>query len=506
MAMNPRQKKKKGKTSSNQTTTEQRASKKQISTAAIEAVRHIVETLKPFELSKSQRNRTFALMLMDDCVFAGFDSRATSIELSQHNGKFKYKKDSPASVELKNFLEFNMKHLDGQTTRSIGRSCAEMITYGWSPHEMVFHKSTNTEYKDHFTLKKLAYISPLSLDLYEPWRVAAGGNSIEYLRQTAMSFVGSDGTYSGDKIPWKGFKQIDARYLANCSYSATSTTPYGYSPLEAAYTAWREKQLLQDYLLIGVTRDFSGTPVLRLPSVVLEAAEADPSSPEAQQVAALSSGMQEMHSGDSCFMILPSDAQSETGTGLRDYEIQFLGVDGRAKNFDITDIIEQKKKAIHMVLTTQHLLSGESGGGSYNLHEGQANTSALVSKRDNIVIDEMWNKVVFPKLLRLNSMDYKTEDLPVWEHGEAQPISLEEASKAFQRMQNYLPVHVDVVNHALRVNKIPLELPDNLSREELLAMMPAQLSKAGQDNGGTSGTGDTQSVDAGSDKNNENAA
>ena len=52
------------------TTSSQRSSKKQISTAAIEAVRHIVEILKPFELSKTQRLRTYQTMLMDDAIFA----------------------------------------------------------------------------------------------------------------------------------------------------------------------------------------------------------------------------------------------------------------------------------------------------------------------------------------------------------------------------------------------------------------------------------------------------
>ncbi|CAH9011589.1 putative portal protein [Vibrio phage 424E50-1] len=488
------------------TTSEQRASKKQLSTAAIEVVRKVLEILKPFELSMTQRNKTFASMLLDDCVFAGFDSRATSIELAQNNGKFVFDKKNEKSIEIKKFLEYNMKMMTGQSVRSVGRSSAEMIAYGWAPHEIVTHKQDG-EYGEMFTLKKLAYIHPLSLDQRKPYQVKEGGDEIEYLRQSSTAFAGSDGTYGGKGHPWRGIKEIDFRRIATASYSATDSTPQGTSVFEAIYVLWREKQLLQDMLLNGVQRDFSGTPILRLPSDVLEAAENDPSSPEAAQVAALAGGMQEMHSGDATFMILPSDSQSENGTGLRDYEIQFLGVEGGGKGFNITEIIEQKKKGIHMVLTTQHLLAGENGGGSYNLHEGQVSTAALASERDNQIVDDMWNKVVFPKLLRLNSIDYTLADLPVWKHGEAQPISYDEFGKFVNRVGRMLPAVPDVGNKLLEMMNVDYRIDDDATPEEIRAMAFefSEPSKVGT-GGGSSGTGDTQAGGASSDKNSENSA
>lgn len=508
MAMNPRQKKKKGKTSSNQTTTEQRASKKQISTAAMSAIRKAVDLFKPIELSNINRNRTYMQMLLDDCVWSGFDNRATSIELAQNNGRFVYDKTSEVSKELKNFFEYTMANLDGQTPRSIGRSMAEMIIFGWSPHEIVPTKVDDpfSEFDKKFTLKKLAYIHPLSLDQGKPFEIAQGGDKITVLRQTSSAFAGSDGLWTGVGRMWTGIKEVDYRNIATAAYSATSTIPDGTSPFDALYVMWKEKMLLQDYLLNGVQRDFAGTPLLRIPSEVMEAAENDPNGPEAKQILGLQENMMLMHSGDNAYLILPSDTQSEAGTGVFDYDVKFLGVDGGGKNFEITEIIEQKKKGIHLVLTTQHLIAGETGGGSFNLHDGQVNTSALVSERDNVVIDEVWNKIVFPKILRLNNIKVSPKDIPVWKHGNAQPISMEEQSKAFQRMQNYLPIHVDVVNHALKVNNIDLVLPEDTTYDELIKIMPPTLSKGGQDTGGTSGTGDSQSSDAGSDKNNENKA
>lgn len=489
----------------NNTTTEQRASKRQLSSAAIEVVRKVVEILKPFELSRTQRNRTFATMMMDDCVFAGFDSRATSIELAQSNGRLHYKKDSSKSEELKKFLEYNMKMMQG-SPRSVGRSSAEMIPYGWAPHELVTHKHGG-EYADLWTLKKLAYIHPLSLDQGKPFEVKEGGDKIDHLRQSSTAFAGTNGQYAGNRKSWSGIQEIDFRRVVAPSYLGLDCYPQGISVFDAVYVLWREKQLLQDLLLNGVQRDFSGTPILRLPSEVLEAAESDPSSPEAAQVTALASGMHEMHAGDSTFMILPSDAQSENGTGLRDYEIQFLGVEGGGKGFNITEIIEQKKKGIHMVLTTQHLVSGENGGGSYNLHEGQAANAALASERDNQIIDEMWNKVIFPKLLRLNNIPYTLEDLPVWKHGEAQPISYDEYGKFVNRVARLLPAVPDVGNKLLDMLGVDYRIDDNATPDEVRAMAFefSEPSKTGT-GGGSSGTGDTQSGGSGSDSNSENSA
>lgn len=484
------------------TTTEQRGSKRQISTAAITAVKNIVEILKPFELSRTQRHRTYQTMLLDDAVWSSFDSRAMAIERAQASGKFKYKKESEKSTYLKNFLEYSMKNMVGHTARSVGRSCAEMIIHGGAPHEKVFFKQEG-EFKDLFTLKKLSYIHPLSLDMSNPYITDDNGDNIIALRQASRAFQNNNGSSNLSGLS-KGYKEIDMRRVAFCAYSATDSNPVGISPLDAAYVAWREKQLLQDYLLIGVTRDFSGTPVLRLPSDVLAAAEADPSSPEAQQVQALSQGMAEMHSGDASFMILPSDSQSESGTGLRDYEIQFLGIDGSSKNFNITEIIEQKKRAIYNVLASQHLITGENGGGSYNLAEGTSNMTSLFSGRDNMIVDEMWNKQVFPQLLRLNGIEYTQEDLPVWEHGEIQKISDDERGKFISRVQHLLPAVPDVTNSLLETLGVDYRVAEDASPDDIRALMFAftDPSKVGAPNGGSSGTG--TSAQDNSDTNSEN--
>ncbi|AUR89043.1 portal protein [Vibrio phage 1.121.O._10N.286.46.C4] len=501
----------------NNTTTAQRASKRQVSTAAIEAIRYVTEVLKPFELSRTQRLYTYQSMMQDEAVFTAVNDRIMAIQTAQMNGKFRFNPNSENSVAMKDFLQYNLDNLEGQTPRSIGACAAEMVINGFAPFENVTYRD-DKEYEGQFVLKKLAYIHPLSLDTSNPYTVIEGGDQIKELRQLATAFRGTDGTYMGSKRPWTGIREIDYRKVTVASYSATTSQPFGKSPLDAAYTAWREKQLLQDYMMIGVTRDFSGTPVLRLPSEILEAAESDPTSPEAQQVTALARGMKEMHTGDASFIILPSDSQSENGSGLRDYDIQFLGVEGGGKGFDINAIIESKRKGIFGVLAGMHLISGENGGSSYNLREGQASTQAMHVQLDSEIIDEMYNKHVFPKLLDLNGWEYKLEDLPRWESGEVQPLSVDEFGKAINRVKPFLPATSQVVNQVMKgIGLKDCDIDENLSPEEVRKLMITYVEpnlpdvskdtnpEAG-DGEGSSGTGSTQDGGLGSDTNSENAS
>ena len=486
------------------TTSAQRSSKKALSTAAIQQVEQVIRLLKPCDLSARNRLKTYQAMLQDDAVAAAINDRITAIQIAQSSGRFKYNPNSPESVKLKEFLEYNMKSLNGQTPRSVGRCAAEMLINGWAPFENLYRRD-DKEYEGLFVIDKLAYIHPLSVDPIKPYVISDDGNKITKLRQLATAFRGTEGNYTGTKKDWTGVKEIDFRRITYTSYSATSSQPMGTSPLDAAYISWKEKQFLQDNLMVGITRDFSGVPVLRIPSETIEAAENDPTGVQAQQVASLTAAMHLMHSGDATYIILPSDAQSENGTGLRDFDFELRGIEGSGKNFNIVEIIESKRKAIFNTLAASHLISGENGGGSYNLREGQATTAAMHVGLDCEIIDEMWNKEVFPRLLELNGWEYKLADLPYWESGSVQPLSIAEFSKGLQRFQNFIPQTPEFLNEAYAGLGLDARIDTTLTVEEVRKLLPTYENNTGKGDG-TSGTGSTQAEGKGSAVNSENAA
>ena len=100
------------------TTREQRRSVSPSATPAIYNVQRIVDLLRPWELSPTERFKTYQKMLMDEAVWSSVESRITSIETSQNNFKLKFNKNSERSTYLKKFVEYNLKGM-GQSIRRI---------------------------------------------------------------------------------------------------------------------------------------------------------------------------------------------------------------------------------------------------------------------------------------------------------------------------------------------------------------------------------------------------
>lgn len=505
-----RQAKKLTKANNLNTTTEQRQSKKQMSTAAIEALRQVVDMLKPIELSHQNRLYTFQTMLRDDAVRPCYEARSMAVEKAQARGYWEHDNNDEQSVYLKSLLDYMVYHLDGQTPRSIGKAASEMMINGWSPFEQVFDTidDSGSEFDGMFRLKKLAYIHPLTLDQCEPFEVKDGGDEILNLRQVSTAFIGSDGVARAGRrlTSWSGVKEVPYNRIAHCSYSTSTSIPIGDSIMEAAYTVWREKTLLQEMTIVGVNKDFAGTPIIYLPDDLLAAAASDPSGREAKMVADIKTSMANMHAGDQSFVMLPSDTQAETGTGARRFEMKFLGVEGGGKGFNIGELVEQRRRSIFTVMGCQSLIAGESGGGSYNLNEGNVTVQAHFVERDCMIIEEMWNKQIIPKMLRLNRI--KVEDItkiPVWTSGDVQEVSMDEHGKYVNRVARLLPAVPEVGNKLLKMLGIDYRIDKDATPEEIRAMAFdfVEESKTGEGEG-SSGSG--SNAQGNTDTNSENKA
>lgn len=307
-------------------TREQRESKAQIGTVGIEQVRRVVEFLKPIELSQANKYRTYQMMMLDDAVFTGVDSRRVLISRSQDKGYISYNKNSEESKKVKDFFQYCLDNLDGQTPRGIGETCADMIINSMALFNKVFDKGAD-EYIDKWVLKKLVYIHPLTLDPVKPFVVDVGGDKYSHVRQASSAFMGTGDGYRLGAFGASGVKDIPWSKICYTAYASTYSQILGNSPLDSCYTAWREKILLQEITNVGVTKDMAGMPVIEIPLDILDKAASDPESTDARMVEGLQNAMANMHTGDQSFVILPSDAQESAG-GLRQYNLRFLGVEG----------------------------------------------------------------------------------------------------------------------------------------------------------------------------------
>jgi hypothetical protein len=307
---------------------ESRQSKAQLSSIGIETIRKVVDWLKPIELSPSNRFRTYQLMLMDDAIFSGIDSRSVLISKAQSGGYLKYNKSSEESKRIKDYLQYNLDNLEGQTMRSIGVTCSTMIHNGTALFEKVLTKGRD-EYSDKWVLQKLSPIHPLTLDTSKPFTVADDGDSYLTLNQSTLAFTGTGGVgLTGSRMTGSGVKEVPWAKVCYSSYANAYSQLLSSSPLDALYNVWREKVLLQDITKVGVTKDMAGMPVIEVPIDILDKSAADPSSSEGRLMEGLQDAMANMHNGDQSFVILPSDTISESGQGAKQYNLRFLGVDG----------------------------------------------------------------------------------------------------------------------------------------------------------------------------------
>lgn len=461
---------------------QQRSSGTLDSTVAIETVRKMTDLLKPWELNPQNKFKTYQRMLQHPDVYSAVESRITGIEGAQAKPRLTYDKSSERSTWLKKFIEYNIYAMKG-TPRSVGREAAEIVVNGLTPFEISMKKETTyTDYMGYRVLDKISYIDPLTIEPSKPFVVKGGGRELVYLNQRKDSFRDSSGLLENRVVGISGNIEIDMRKVALVAYGATQSKPFGTSPLDAAYPVWKEIDLVNEYLLMGIQKDLAGTPVLRVPQDLLDQAS-DPNSNAADTLEKLKTHMGNLHAGDQSYIILSSDTWSENGSGAQQYDITFKGVDGTNKNFDLVSIIEQKKKTIYTVLGATHIIAGENGGGSYNLLEGKADIQAHYSKRDNLLIDEMWNKTIIPLILKMNNLfNEKVSDIPVYRHGEVQPVSLDELSKGTQRMGavGLLPKYdINFLNETYEKMGYDYRLDDDLTPEQLKALLSEETSRSG---------------------------
>lgn len=472
------------------TTNAQRNSGVNKATIAIESISKIVELLKPWELSESQRFKTYNAMLRDDAVWSSWESRKLMVQEAQHNGRLKYDVNNKTSEFLANFFYYCMANMSTQTVRAIAGTSSEYIYNSIAPFEVVTKKG-ELEWDNWHIIDKLSYIHPMTLAPTQPFKVVDGGRRIKEWYQTPSAFVNSYDTNNVlPSVNPQGKVAINAKKVVYCSYSSSPSAPMGHSAFDSAYTPWREKGLINDFLIMGVQKDMAGIPILEVPQRLLDAAS-DINSEAARTIEQLKDQMENLHAGDQSYMIMPSDTHADNGSGAKLYSITFKGVDGGGKSFDLEKLIDQRNRAIHKSLGALNINSAEQGSASYNSLEGQTNIQFHYVKGDCRVIDEMWNKQIFPLLLELNQIKVNPLDIPVWEHGEVQDVSLEEISKLFQRGKLYLPLVPEVVNRYLKFAGVNYRVDDNLTTEELREMMISTEDRSGESDG-TSGNGDSQ--------------
>lgn len=393
------------------------------------------------------------------------------------------------SKEAAEFISWTLKNLEGQSFENV---LSNAITYnrdGFSMLEKVYTQVQEGEFKGRMKIKKLSPRSQRSLDVSVPWQFSEDGREFLGINQSTNNLPNSSSLKKGRsaRIPIKKEK------LMMFSWDSTNLNPEGFSPLNAVYRDWKEMVLIAEYQVIGISKDSGGTPILRIPTEILNKAAADATSPEGLSVTKLQTDLANMHAGEQAYMILPSD-RDDSGNLI--FDMKLIGIEGGGKQFDLDAALNARKKAILDAFGAGFMHLGNEGGGSHALMDGKTTVHEAFVGRDIDFIISVFEEQLFPQLLALNGIRLPQEEMPRMAAGDISEIDIDNASKAIQRAYavNAIPRTVETTNETLEKLDYEFRLDENMAKDEFGELFPDTMqsrSGDGMASGNSSGTGNS---------------
>lgn len=205
----------------------------------------------------------------------------------------------------------------------------------------------------------------------------------------------------------------------------TSDNPLGTSCLKSCYLAFKQLTLLEDHMLRGVSKDVSGIPFAQIPVKYMAS---DASAEDKAVYDSTKQILDNISDGLAKSVVFPKLVDPDTKADL--FELTIMEQKSN-KSYDLPLIIRQLQSNILSVLSADSIVMG-SEGGSFSLQDSSTNLLALrVSFLLSQIADTM-NQHLVPTLWKLNG--WSTEHLPKIKFGDLSSASLEEFSKAIQRL------------------------------------------------------------------------
>lgn len=396
-----------------------------------------------------------------------------------------------------------MDDMDGSWSSFI-ESVIPYLEYGFAINEIVLRrrlKRNGSKFNDGLVgIKKLP---PRSQETITGWVFSDDGSELLKVEQDINKLENAYRFQSRKNI--NGKVEIDREKFLLFSASATKGNPEGNSIYKNIYLAFKQLSLLQDQELLGVAKDIQGILKITIPPRYL-----DPNaSPEDKAaVAAFQTIINNYNAGTQRGLLVPNMIDPDSKLPLFTYDL--MESKGGAK-YDTESIIRRLQGDILAALSVDILKLGAEGTGSFSLAESKSSILALAIDYRLREIAEVLNSHLMRTIYEING--WSVDNLPKFVYADIEEISLEEFSKAIQRIFSTSAVEVDrpVMNRIREILKVPL-LPDDepVDKEKLPAAMSGNSTKAGAGmEVGTTGNGTAKNPNGQKDSssnNNDNAA
>lgn len=462
----------------------------------LKAVNDIVNEEMKADLRWPQCLKTFDAMHYHPSVWVALEFQRVMIEKAFNQFKVVGNNDSEESKQAAEFIRWSISNME-TSLRSCVREAQTAEKYGFSILVKAYEANVSGEYPEYpYKIKRLSPRAQKSLSETKPFAFDTDTRQVLGCRQSTKNLNSLSNLFfqTQEENPTDIFIPRN-KFMLFSPYS-TNGNPLGRSSLIGAYKPWREIVLIEDLEVVGVSKDMSGVPVIEAPKAIFDAAASNPNGPEAKSLAKLQQHVANLHAGEQAFLFLPSDVQ-EGSTTQKEYGVKFLGVEGGGKQFDTTQLIEQRHKAILNCFGAGFIVLGQGGsGGSFALGDMQKGLYGQLILNKIEYYAEVFNRELIPQLLALNGIKLKDKDMPKIIPGFVDDLDIDNASKAVQRVAavGFLPQVPELINEVLESLDFNYRIPDNVTPEQLMDMLPQKTSRSGDgmSEGLPSGVGSAQ--------------
>lgn len=392
----------------------------------------------------------------------------------------------------------DMEHSWGEFVESV----IPYLEYGFAISEKVFRrrlKRNGSKYNDGLVgLKKLA---PRGQDTIVKWLWSEDGNDLVAVQQTVRGIENASVRYANRVDPMTGNLEIPREKFLLFTASQSKGNPEGSSIYKNIYLAYKQLSLLQDQELVGIAKDVQGILKIEIPPRYLDP---NASTDEKAVVTAFQNIIDNYNAGTQRGLLVPNMIDPEAKLPLFTYSL--MESKGAAK-YDTEGVIRRLQGDILSALSVDILKLGAEGTGSFSLAESKSSVLALAIDYRLREIATVLNADLMRTLYELNGWD--TADMATFTYSDIEEVSLEEFSKAIQRIFSTSAIEVDrpVLNRIREVLGVPLKPEDEEVDKDMLPSSIAGAASAASKGMevGTTGDGTSKGGGSGEDRSASNA-
>lgn len=297
----------------------------------------------------------------------------------------------------------------GQSFEDFVSEVLTMLVYGWSLFEVVYGKREDGT----IGLDPKGGLEPRAQDSLVKWEFDERGNVIAFKQRD----------------PVRGFELTIpfSRFLLFRTVSRKNN-PEGRSILRSAYLSWQKKKNLQEIEAIGIERDLSGVPVVRVPSVILTDAKYADVKAQYEQIA------KDLRFNHQAGLVLPSEVWKDpqgSPTSTRMYEVELLSSTS-ARTVSTDTVIKRYEQGIARSVLAEFLLLGQNAVGSLALSRSKTDLFLRSLQAVLNAIAGVINRFLMPRLWSINGFDIAT--MPALKPGRVAPVDLAEVGEFIAKL------------------------------------------------------------------------